>query len=376
MIKIIDNQNTEKVNWNSPNDNVPIDFVVGKQGLIYLNAKINDVNGLFLFDTGCELTSVNEKIVCDKKKKLNPYTILDAKGITQTKNVFKVKSFELGAIEIRKLHVYPTDSITWTHPKGSNYNQDSILGTIGNNIISKFIWDFDLINQRVTVSNNKMYCLNLLDSAAIDLVTKGNHKEIEVLINGEQKILTLDFGCSFPIVLSDSIPEKKVTEENFVFCHETKGALDHLDSTEISKNSFDFADIKLGTYEYTQIKCVENDHADLLGIPFIWSFKRVVLDFNNCKSYFISENEFAGGFGVNNYNRQSTNDEMDENGVIWAGKPGGMTVVIERDSIRIKYIIYGSSKFYKNNYNLLCNDSLLMPNGEIQHGPFTLNFKQ
>lgn len=377
VINTLENEDAEKVIWNSANDSFTTDFIVGNQGHIYLNAKINDISGLFLFDTGCELSNANEKFVADNKMKLRPYTILDAKAIKQTKSVYKVKSFELGAIGIQNLHVYPTDSISWTNPRGFHYKQESVLGIIGNNIISNFIWDFDLINRRVTVSNKKTYCNNLPDSLAIDLVSKNNQKEIAVEINGVSKMLILDFGCSFPIIISDSIPNRKIAEKKGFFSQNMSSLLSHLESTGGENSNFDFVNIKLDSHEFEQIKCFENEHADLLGIPFVWAFERVVLDFNNNKSYFIAKNYSASDFGVNKYNRQSV---MNATGITtMICKPEGMPLIIEKDSIRIRYVIYGSLKLYKNNNSLdsiSCSDSLLLPNGRIRYGPFTINFKK
>lgn len=376
-IKILENDDKEKVVWNSDNDSFTTDFIVGKDGCFYLNSKINEITGLFLFDTGCELSNVNEKSVSDKKMKLQPYTVTDANGIKQTKNVFKVKLFEFGAIEIEKLHVYPTDSITWTDPKGIHYKQDSIFGIIGNNIISKFIWDFDLIHHRVTVSNKKTYCNAIPDSLAISLVSKDNHKEIPVLINGENKLLTLDFGCCFPIVISDSIHNRTKFDKKSGFWQKTNGLLNHLDSTGRRSSNFDFADIKVGSFKFEQIKCFENGKADLFGIPFIWAFKRVIIDFMNGKAYFISENDSSGDFGVNKFNRESI---WNPNGICeMKSKPRGITFDFQIKSTRMRWVVYGDAKLFNNNNipdSIFCKDSLLMPNGKMKYGPYTIRFQR
>jgi hypothetical protein len=122
MIKKLANNKTENVQWNSPNENITLNYIAGKGGHLYLEAKINGITGLFLFDTGTELSLINEKYITGKKLKTKPCTINDAKGIKQTKNVFLVKSFELGAIKIKELNVFPADSLMWKDPKGVFYN--------------------------------------------------------------------------------------------------------------------------------------------------------------------------------------------------------------------------------------------------------------
>ena len=267
------NSGAENVQWNSPNKSMTFDFIVGERGHLYLEGQMNSINGLFLFDTGAEISFINEKYINGEELKLKSSLIIDAKGIKQTKNVFLVKSFELGAIKIKDLDVYPADSLMWKDSKGFFYNQDSIVGIIGNNIISKFIWDFDMVNKRVTVSNSKSYCNSIPDSLAIELVSIEKHKEILVRINGKLKRLTLDFGSRFPISLSSSIPNKKKSDKNSSFSQKTKGGLNHLDPTNGKETKFDFVDLKLGTYKFKEVQCFENDNSALLGIPFVWSFR-------------------------------------------------------------------------------------------------------
>jgi len=375
IIENFENEYEEKVVWNSTENSFTTDFLVGKQGRLYLEAQINDVTGLFLFDTGCSLTSVNEKHITKKNIKLERYTIRDVNGIKQTKNTFMVKRFELGNIGIERLKVYPSDSLSWTSPEGINFKQDSVLGIIGNNIISKFVWDFDLIKHRVTVSNKKDYCNSIPDSLAIDLVSKNSHKEIAVQINGKDKILILDFGSTLPIILSDSIPNRNVPKNNNATFSgkRVKGALSHLDSINSKQNSSGgFVHIKLGNVEFKEIKCIKNDNIDLLGIPFVWSFERVVLDFGNNKSYFISDNFEASEFGVKKHNWQSIVNERKIMKLY--AKPSGTKIMIEKDSMKIQYIVYGYTKLYKNNGgidSIYCQDSLHMPNGQTLNGPIT-----
>jgi len=372
ILKQFENDAREKVSWNSSNDRFITNFIVGEGGHIYIKAVVNNIAGLFLFDTGAELSAVNEKYVTGKNMKLPPVILTDAKGIKQIKNLYIVKFFELGPIRIKRLHVYPTDSLAWTDPKGFHYKQDSILGIIGCNIISKFVWDFDLIKKRVTVSRSKTYSKNIPDSLAIQLVSKNNHKDIVAQINGQHKQLTLDFGSAFPISLSDSIPNRSL-KKKITYSHSKISAFNYLDTTNII-SSGSFVDVKLGAYEFKEIKCFENDSSDLLGIPFVWSFERVVIDFIQSKTYFIGKNDKVSNYGVHKHNYDSF---WKATGIIdMKCKPEGTPfIIIEKDSTSVRYVLYGSVQFYKNNDKLdsiFCNDSLRLPNGQMKHGPFTL----
>lgn len=370
VMKIIENQDKEKVNWNSSANSFTIDFVVGDKGHIFLNASVNDTSGLFLFDTGASISIVNEKFVVSKKMKLHPHTSTDSKGIQQTKDLYKVNNFVLGGIEIERLQAYPQDSIAWIDPKGSFYKQDSIIGVIGNNIISKFIWDFDLINKQVTISKSKRYCRDIPDSLSVPLFWNNGNKDIPVKINGGERMLTFDFGATLPLSISDSIPHelqsKKVTASLY-----SKSAFNHLDTTISKEINIDFVDVELGTYKFNELQCIENAHSDLLGVPFIWTFERVVVDYLNDRVFFLNENS-THAFSVATYYRE--NSWSFGNVIHYITKPTGMVVKFSNDSAETRHVFYGSLTFYKSSKldSIVFQDSVLIPNGGMKYGPSTM----
>jgi hypothetical protein len=271
--------------------------------------------------------------------------------------------------------VYPLDSLTWTSPKGIFHKQDSILGIIGNNIISKFIWDFDLTNQQVTISNNLNYCKNLPDSLSINLVPQNNCKAIPLALNQTNKMLLLDFGCSSPIILADSIPKDKGAQKNStkISRHNGPGAFSHLDTTNTKQtNHGAFVNVQFGPHRFNEIECIQNNHSNLLGMPFIWAFKRVVLDFEKNKAYFISRYK-SNKYNLHNHNFQSTVNR----GKVINFYPGekGTVITINKDSLKLKYLAFGYSQLIKINNNadsLFCTDSVRLPNGTSLAGPIMI----
>ena len=378
------NTATENIEWNSPNESITLDYVVGKSGHLYFEGQMNGTTGLFLFDTGCDISTINEKYITSDNLKLQSQTIIDAKGIKQTKNLYRVRSFELGAIKIKDLDVYPADSMSWMDPKGFFYKQDSVVGIIGNNIISKFIWDFDMVNKRVTVSHSKSYCDSIPDSSAFELVSIRNHKEILVRINGKLKRFTLDFGSGSPISLCGSIPNKKESDKKTSFSQPNQGrsSFNHLVSEKVLDSKFDFVDVKFGDHEFKEIQCFENDSSALLGIPFVWSFKRVVIDYMNNKAYFISLNESASVFALMKFRPQSISHYSDGETMIFNSKPKGVTMEYGKStvkdsvtsSVHLKYVGYGKVMFYNKIKldSIFCSDSIKLPDGKMKHGPITV----
>jgi hypothetical protein len=338
-----------------------------------LKAKINSTTGLFLFDTGAEISFVNEKFIVPGNLKTRPETLTDAKGIKQTKHLYKILSFKLGDVEFKDLEVYPEDSLCWIDPKGIHFNQDTVIGVIGNNIISKFIWDFDLVNKRVTISKSESYCDSIPDSLAIGLVTVEKHKEIIVRINGKLKRLTLDFGSAFPISLSGSIPNQEASDTNDKYFQNTKSAFNHLIQDKTRKSICYFADIQFGSYQYKDIQCFENDHSALFGIPFIWSFKRVIVDYLNNEVYFIKQHDYKENYNIKEYTRDSINNGYLVQEIVC--KPTGLTFILENKANTERYKFYGKLKIYKNLNkmdSIYVADSVRLPEGKIKYGPATM----
>ncbi len=282
--------------------------------------------------------------------------------------MYKVNKFVLGDFEIKRLPVYPKDSITWTDPKGIFYKQDSIIGVIGNNIISKFIWDFDLINRKVKISKSKEYCNTIPDSLSVPLTWNNGNKDIPVKINGAERKLTFDFGAYEALSISDSIPNNFTGGKARFTGGNSIGALNHLDSTIRKERSMDFVSVELGAYTFNEVLYTKNEHLNILGIPFIWGFERVVVDYLNDKVYFINENSNSGGRGKINFDRYN----------IWCNaieKKDGIILSIpnsKRNNGRYKF--YGNSTWYlvtSGMDSIFYRDSLLLPNGQIEYGPAT-----
>ena len=376
FFRFMDNLDAEKVEWNAPTDRFTMDFMVGREGYIYLKASVNDTSGLFLFDTGCTTSHVNERLVTNKMNRLHQFTITDAHGVQQTKHLYKVNRFELGDVEIKQLHVYPSDSLTWTQAQGTFYRQDSVMGIIGNNIISRFVWDFDMINKRVILSRSKKYCKDLADSLSLPLFSNNGNKDIAVKINGVEKRLTFDFGAAHPLCISDTIPYLLATDKKG-FTQISAGLLNHLDSTERKENNFDFAEVKFGAYTFKDIICSEKAHCNLLGIPFMWTFERVIVDYMNDKAYFINKNDDFGGFSLVNFNRKNIWYTARE--IKFDAKPGGREVHYTKAGIKKRLVFYGNFTLFKNSEGLdsiFYQDSMSLANGQKKYGPSAFKFEE
>ncbi|MCW3787140.1 S41 family peptidase [Plebeiibacterium sediminum] len=277
----------ETIQWRNNTNCFTIPFETDRNGRILINTTVNEHTGLFLFDTGANYTCVNEKYVTSEDLYVGNHVISDVDGVKSEDDFYKMKHLGLGAVEFLHCKVTATDSTTWKHPLGCFYLQDSILGIIGDNIISKFIWDFDLNNKRVTVSSENDYCNSLADTIAIPLERVKKSMYIPIEINNQVKKLMLDFGFAGSLQITDSILFEQKYFKNKEYYEPSFGYLTHLED-EIHAYNFDFVNVKLGNQHFEKIKCTENCQSNLAGISLVWSFERVVLDYLHQKVYFIS----------------------------------------------------------------------------------------
>ncbi len=382
--------------WDSKDDNFTTGFIVGKEGHLYIKASINNIKGLFLFDTGADICLVNEKLILGDNKSTRFFSITDAKKIKQSKRIIKIKNFQLGSINIDDLQVYPVDSISWINLNGAFYNQDSVIGVIGNNIIANYVWDFDMLNKTVTVSKSKKYCKDLPDSSAVDLIHKGNPWHIPVIINDTKKELILDFGCSSPLDISDTITTiNKFNIKGITYSQYSGSAFNHLDPNKEMETHISFVDVSFGDKNFRRVKCSEKTELNLFGIPFIWAFERVVLNFKDDKAYFISKLDSAGTFGVNEVSKRSRDFAL----AVVLVCQGKAEVTLrndiktpvkwissQNDTLNGEYTFYGNIVFYGgkkdpkiDNYSIdsiVSKDSLMLPNGAIRYGHYTVDYNK
>lgn len=170
-------------------------------------------------------------------------------------------------------------------------------------------------------------------------------------------------------------------------------AFNHLNPNKKSESDINFVDVSFGTNKFRRIKCFEKTESDLFGIPFIWSFERVVLNFNHDKAYFISRSDSVGKFGVvnisNNFRAFSLAMALNMNeGKAEVTLRNDIKMPIKwitnkNDTLSGEYKMYGNVIFYgsrKNpkveNYSIdsiVSLDSLILPDGINTYGHYTID---
>ncbi|WP_421918584.1 retropepsin-like aspartic protease [Marinifilum sp.] len=404
--RVIDT-NVHESFWESDKDYFTTEFVVGKRGHIYLKAKLNGEEGLYVFDTGATQSCVNELLVTQNKDSLIQINITDANKVRQSQGLLQVDSFKLGSIKIKNLWVVALDSLAWTNKNGILYGQDSLKGIIGYNIISKYIWDFDMKNKQVTVSMASNYCDDLPDTTAVALKDSINSWYIPVTVNDIEKTLLLDLGSAIPISITDTIPTRdKFKFVDISFSENSNGLFNHLLAHNKFQSFESFNDLSFGNYNFNRISCQENDKNDLFGIPIIWNFDRFVLDTKNNRAYFINNNKFDCELSASCFSSNKFYFYL--NMVLTYGIKGKAEVKLRSrfklpasatvgyyDTCKLSYKIYNGFKVEginsgfkvedsnkdQDNYlyfadHFISLDSVMLPNGEMKYGNYAIKFKK
>ena len=146
-------------------------------------------------------------------------------------------------------------------------------------------------NKIVSITKNK-FEENIVNIDTIPLIKGNNEWFVETFINGRKEKLIFDTGCDEFIVLKKGlISEKKIK-------YSLKGnkeiIINKYANIEIN-NSIRFDDI----YIKDNAKTINN----LLGIPLLWQYDRVVLDFVTGNIFLIHINDNDLSYNIRNKNK-------------------------------------------------------------------------
>ena len=367
-------------------------FTVGKSGRIYLEATVNDTTGLFVFDTGSGQCIIHETLVKNAVETSEDFMLTDAQGISQPKKRIFVDRFQVKDIVSTNVLFWPADSTTW-HRKGIFEDRKEVAGVIGNTFLTNFVWDFDMVNHTVTLARSVKALEEINNETALPFHQIDHNWNLPVTINGDEKLVTLDFGCIAPLLLRDTIPLDK--KKIHGWSKTTLGtAFAHTLADSVQKDTlFHFLaeNVSLGNQSFDSVMCHEQTHVNVLGMPFIWAFERVVLDYPGKKIYLINRQTEAGKFDVRTISQRYRASMKSEN--FKAGEKGYFKLHTKyhadfivpahtesEDTVKEKYRVYGKARYWGRSMqdldSIQCMDSVLLPNGNIQYAPFTIDMRK
>ncbi|MEW4923266.1 hypothetical protein [Algibacter sp. 2305UL17-15] len=284
------------IEWSNTNHKQTIPFFVTKTGHIFLKTNINSEENYMMFDTGMDITALHEKF--NGFKAIDTLNITSSQARKQDVAIHKLDSLSLGALSLKKLGYGAMSRKAWENC-GIFANKDSIIGLLGNNVINNFVWDFDMINQEITIQENPFINDSIPNKKVIPLRRKGMGWIVDVKLNGKKKRVKLDSGSNSILNLTDSIQLAK-TYAYFIKKSQSKGVFSYLDcsgkegvkaGSNVSKNHQKrsvFVNLEIGETLYKDAYVIDKSTSNLLGVPLFWEYERVVLDFISKKMHLIN----------------------------------------------------------------------------------------
>ncbi len=377
-------KNKPKYEWLTEEDKFTVDFIAEESGHILIKAKINNEKGLFLFDTGASRSLAHENTL-DSLNSTRFHELTDASNIKQRKKLIR-SQFRLDSLEINELEIFPLDSMSWLTKNGSFFNKNHINGVVGYDIINQYVWDFNMVDKKLTISNSSKYCNNIPDSVCINLIKDKNKWYIPVLLNNLDRKLLLDFGCSGTLNIRDTIsPTDRYVIQgiNLSYSSLKRTGFSHLRELNRDTVSLSAVNLQFGNYLFNRIRCIEGSKKELFGIKFIWSFERVILDGINNKIYFLNERDDNSPQSAKQFSkliRKTIKSKFSKNNEVEVSLyNGGVDLnsyfLNVKDTVHIK-TAHGRIKLLNrnNHMHVLFKDSITLNDSKTKYGPIELKY--
>ncbi|MEK6477037.1 pepsin/retropepsin-like aspartic protease family protein [Catalinimonas sp. 4WD22] len=374
--------------WNGEEDKFTLPFLVGKHGHILLKSQVNDSSGFFLFDTGASFSTLHESI-SGVRELQHTFTLTDAQGLQRSKKLRVMRQFQIGNIKVNNLVFWPTDSSAWK--KGGPFEgQDELIGVIGNNFLTHYVWGFNMPNQQVTLTKSIDALSEMDGMTQLPLKNMEGNWYIPVQINNITFNLLLDFGYTTSIRLQDSLSRDDNSDHGIALSYSPFSAFSHTQEKRTVPDTVQYTmaeSVSLGDLEFTNVMCTEKQYNSLIGLQFLWAFDRIILDYPNQKMYLsinTPENEVTDLSAVTKQKMYELHcrRQIQEKGFFEIDLNYHFSVPTQRithhlDTVEGKYLFYGKSRHWGRSYfnkdSVTSLDSVRLPNGKIKQAPITID---
>ena len=287
------------INWDNDNHFTTIPFYGSETGQIFIKTKINEETKYLGFDTGADISALNEKY--NNSASDDTISIKNSQDEKHYFGIQELNKLVLGNVYFKKLSYIPLEIEEWENSKGffnSYENKDSIAGILGNNIINSFVWDFNMDTKSIKITDKK-FSENKSDVTIIPLIKSGNSWNIEIDLNGRNKNVKLDTGSNSILSLKDSLV---VSDKDIKISSSSTGINSFKNNSE-NRDRKDFADIKIGNILFEKTLVSFQKKSNLLGIPLFWEYERIVLDFIDHKMYIYEKTKNKNTYSITNINK-------------------------------------------------------------------------
>ncbi len=335
---------------------------------VYIRTSINNKEGGLLFDTGSKSSYLADSLI--------NHVWTSNTSISQGKqNLFDIS-------EVKKLFSSST-------LKGHTNN---CMGVIGNNIIEKYTWDFDLENKTVHIGRKLTPKLNSqipMDTLSIHYVDGKIRSSI--LVNDSPVTVNIESASDYQLVLKGKIPNKDMSFFNDIDIKYTSLKIPENGIIKDVKiyNILDFAQVRVGDSYFNNVATrYLYDKQSFIGVSIWHHYKRVIVDNSASQIKFIgniSEGKLPP-FSASEISRNILNYWYD----MLIGECKKIDIFfkygiklelsylnIQQDTIKGEITIFGNYKLIakgKNQLTYHCKDSVKNFNGKL-YGKCDINIK-
>lgn len=180
------------------NEVIPFNYL---KNHIYIDVIINEKAYTFLFDTGCDITSIDKSILSELN--FSPEISQKVTGSSFDEIEFQYgtmsNSLRIGNLDFQNIGVGVQD-LSFLKPLEENFTDGTkIYGIIGTNIIKKAFWQIDYTEKSIKFSNSINNLISDFDTIIkINTIPKETENwgtnEINVTVNGVSENFILDTG--------------------------------------------------------------------------------------------------------------------------------------------------------------------------------------
>jgi hypothetical protein len=311
-----------------------------KKDAILIDVKVNEKVYTFFLDTGAP-TVFGKNIIGDFDI-IAEKEISDASNNTETVKYISVPHIEIGNITYKN-----TTAMQYDIGILEKFGADGILGA---NIMAKSVWDFDLNNNRIIVSNKiDKQLAKYSQKSKIEVLNTGSPVMNIEHFNSIEEEIYIDFGFNglyslangtYQIMKEKNLIKKSISGKG-EFAKTAFGTTDSIFSQVVLKS-------KIGAIELPEfIADVDYDEESSIGSEIL-KYYRITLDFKKKRVYLTPVN----------------------NKIPTQFKSFGINTAIENNKMYVSFVWF-SSKAYKD--GIKTHDEILSINGIDTRNPDKLS---
>ena len=264
-------------------EEIPINY---EKGLLFLKVTIEGKNYNFIYDTGADVTVIDESIMPNiKHKKKYTRTVNDSSKRRRSLQYIELPSLKIGKIDFRKTGAAIGNLSVINEVLGCVH----IDGIIGNNLMRKAVWQIDYAKEKLIFSDD-VYQLNPAKDAFLYAMNarKIGPSRIRINIDGVASNFKLDTGFAGFIKAGKKVLDmlcKEVEGFDLVTLEGITGA--GLFGKNKGQKQFGYAQKStIGNLEMTgQVIEFRTKGNQLIGNYFFEHFT-IITDWRNNKMYF------------------------------------------------------------------------------------------